>query len=58
MRPFDTCEPLRNTNITGGAVGILCKALLEGKTLKEFGWGRHTRDAFFGDVSLRLESRQ
>jgi len=55
MRPFDTCEPLRNTNIAGGAVGILCKALLEVETFKEFGWGAKTRDADFGDGLLRLE---
>jgi len=41
-----------------GAVGILYKTLLEGETLKEFGWGAHTRDAYFGDGSLRLELGQ
>jgi len=58
MRPFDTYEFLRNTSTMDGAVGILYKTLLEGETLKEFGWGAHTRDAYFGDGSLRLELGQ
>lgn len=58
MRPFDTFEFLRSTNTMGGAVGILFKTLLEGETLKEFGWGAHLRDAYLGDGSLRLELGQ